>query len=63
MVFPIKILTWNICNHPELKFLMMVNTDIARLKEITMFEGEKLSRKRYIFTALISIAKHVRKGV
>lgn len=31
-----KILTWKVCNHPELDILMMVDTEIARLKETTM---------------------------
>lgn len=63
MVFLIKILIWNICNYLELKFLMMVNIDIVWLKEIIMFEGEKLLRKRYIFMVLIFIVKYVCKGV
>lgn len=63
MVFLIKILFWNICNYLELKFLMMVNIDIVWLKEIIMFEGEKLLRKRYIFMVLIFIVKYVCKCV
>lgn len=52
-----KLLTWNVCSHPALDISMMVITEIAWFIETTMFKGEKLSRKRYTFTALLSTVK------